>query len=385
MENLWIDLPPVAPDYSGVCSAMFDLGGLSVIHDAGGCTGNYTGYDEPRWYGSTAKVFCSGLREIDAVLGNDENFIDKILQAGEKFNSTMYTVIGSPVPMVIGTDMTGVAHELEERSNKPALGFDMNGLSLYNKGASEAICKLIKKFTKDSVQKIPRGINILGSLALDLAANGNAEDLADTLEKWGFHLIGRMMMGASIEQIEELSKAEINLVVTQSGLAAARLLEQKYQIPYVVGMPLAGQDDIHNALEATLKDGKNRIICDESEEGEILIVGEQVLSNSIRRVIIRKNPTAKVTVGTLYGLDPLIGAKNDLDIPGEKSLRTILNSGKYHVLIGDPLMQDLIHNDTDLRLVELPHVALSSKIYWNRAPHLLRQDMEDLLEKVLTK
>ena len=40
MEQLWITLPAFAPDYSGVCSAMFDLKGLTVVHDASGCTGN---------------------------------------------------------------------------------------------------------------------------------------------------------------------------------------------------------------------------------------------------------------------------------------------------------------------------------------------------------
>ena len=80
MRKLWITLPALAPDYSGVCSAMFELGGLSVIHDASGCTGNYTGYDEPRWYGSKSAVFCSGLREIDAVLGRDDKLIDQIVK-----------------------------------------------------------------------------------------------------------------------------------------------------------------------------------------------------------------------------------------------------------------------------------------------------------------
>ena len=82
MKNLWISLPAYAPDYSGICSAFFDLGGISVIHDASGCTGNYTGYDEPRWFGSRAKVFCSGLREIDAVMGNDEKLLENAEYCG---------------------------------------------------------------------------------------------------------------------------------------------------------------------------------------------------------------------------------------------------------------------------------------------------------------
>ena len=73
-------LPPFAPDYSGVCGALFSLGGMIVIHDAAGCTGNYVNYDEPRWYDGGAMVYCSGLRELDAVLGNDEKLIRNICE-----------------------------------------------------------------------------------------------------------------------------------------------------------------------------------------------------------------------------------------------------------------------------------------------------------------
>lgn len=382
MEQLWITLPALAPDYSGVCSAMFDLGGISVIHDASGCTGNYTGYDEPRWYGTDSKVFCSGLREIDAVLGRDDKLIDNILKTGEKLKPTIYTVIGSPVPMVIGTDMKGVACELEERSGIPALGFDTNGLGLYNKGVSEVMCELIKKFTRKSETKIKRGINILGTTPLDLSANKNADNLVSELENQGFHVIGRMMMEAKIEQIENLDQAEINLVVTESGIAAARLLYEKYQIPYVVGMPMAGQKDIYDLLENTLEDKKNRVMVDPAEEGEVLIIGEQVLSNSIRHALKVRNPESKITVGTLFGLNRQIASEGDLNIPGEETLTRILNSGKYKVIVGDPLLEDLFYKDSGLTLVKLPHVALSSKLHWNEVPAFLSEEMKELLDKI---
>ena len=37
---------------------------MVAIHDASGCTGNYTGYDELRWYGASAAIFCSALKDI---------------------------------------------------------------------------------------------------------------------------------------------------------------------------------------------------------------------------------------------------------------------------------------------------------------------------------
>ena len=383
MENLWITLTALAPDYSGVCSAMFDLGGICVIHDASGCTGNYTGYDEPRWYGSSSKIFCSGLREIDAVLGRDDRLIDNALKAGEALHPTMYTVIGSPVPMVIGSDMKGIAREIENRSGVPAFGFDTNGLGLYNKGISMAMCELIKRFTKNTQEKTQRGINILGSNAIDFSANENAKDLIEKLQQWNFQVIGKMMMGARIEQIENLAKARVNLVVTESGMAAAKLLKKMFHIPYVVGMPIGDCEDVRNMLEETLLDGEDRILKDEAQQGEILIVGEQVLGNSIRRAILNKKPDSKVTVGTLLGLDKTIAAEGDINIAGEEQLMELLDKAQFTTLVGDPLLGDLLAEDSNIRLVELPHVALSSKLYWDEMPELLKEEMNDLLDEIL--
>ena len=38
---------PFAPDQSGAVSVLYDMGGISVVCDAGGCTGNICGFDEP--------------------------------------------------------------------------------------------------------------------------------------------------------------------------------------------------------------------------------------------------------------------------------------------------------------------------------------------------
>ena len=50
MKNLLKLLSPFAPDQSGASAVLYELGGLMVICDAGGCAGNVCGFDEPRWF-----------------------------------------------------------------------------------------------------------------------------------------------------------------------------------------------------------------------------------------------------------------------------------------------------------------------------------------------
>ncbi len=383
MKKLWLTLPAFSPDYSGVCSAMFELNGLCVIHDASGCTGNYTGYDEPRWYGSQAKIYCSGLREIDAVLGRDDKLIDEILAACRDVVPAFVTILGSPVPMVIGTDMEGIACEVEDRSGLPAFGFNTNGLRLYNTGISQAMCALIHRFTRQPEKKIERGVNILGMTPLDFSTNSNANDLRMFLSRQKFSVVGSLMMGVTLTQIEQLAQAQVNLVVTEAGLAPAVLLQREYGIPYVAGLPLGTGEEVYRALSATLEDGKNRVLRDTAQEGDILIVSEQVLGNSIRRELLRMCPQSRVTVGSMFGLNPELASPEDLDIPDEESLLKIINSHRFSKLVGDPLFGELVGPDDGLTFYPLPHPAVSSKIFWDKVPTFLSDNMKEFLHIIV--
>ncbi|HNY00827.1 MAG TPA: oxidoreductase, partial [Oscillospiraceae bacterium] len=51
-------------DVSGAASALFELGGMTVMHDASGCNSTYNTHDEPRWYDQDSLVFISALSEM---------------------------------------------------------------------------------------------------------------------------------------------------------------------------------------------------------------------------------------------------------------------------------------------------------------------------------
>ena len=83
MRGLRKYLTPFAPDQSGAVSVLYELGGLIAICDAGGCTGNVCGFDEPRWFEQKSALFSAGLRDMDAILGRDDRLVEKLVDAGE--------------------------------------------------------------------------------------------------------------------------------------------------------------------------------------------------------------------------------------------------------------------------------------------------------------
>ena len=109
MKGLRKYLTPFAPDQSGAVSMLYEAGGLIIIVDAGGCTGNVCGFDEPRWESSKSAIFSAGLRDMDAILGRDDLLIKKIKKVMTRLDASFIALIGTPVPAVIGTDLKGLS------------------------------------------------------------------------------------------------------------------------------------------------------------------------------------------------------------------------------------------------------------------------------------
>ena len=134
MRGLRKYLTPFAPDQSGAVSVLFELGGIVVICDAGGCTGNVCGFDEPRWFEQKSAIFSAGLRDMDAILGRDDRLVAKLADVAQKVDATFAAVIGTPVPAVIATDYLALKRMTERKMNLPVLTVDTDGMELYDKG-----------------------------------------------------------------------------------------------------------------------------------------------------------------------------------------------------------------------------------------------------------
>ena len=125
-------------DQSGAVSVVFPLDSLTVIIDAGGCTGNICGFDEPRWFSQKAMIFSAGLRDMDAIMGRDRELVRKIEEAAELLHPSFITLIGTPVPSVIGTDYAGLKHEIEKQTGIPVAAVNTNGMDCREKGIEKA-------------------------------------------------------------------------------------------------------------------------------------------------------------------------------------------------------------------------------------------------------
>ena len=356
VRGLWKGLTPFAPDQSGAASVFYELGGILVICDAGGCTGNVCGFDEPRWFGERSAIFSAGLRDMDAILGRDDRLVAKLTDAAEKIDANFAAVIGTPVPAVIATDYRALQRMCEKKTNLPILTVDTNGMELYDVGEEKAWLTLFKTFAgkdvasqkeaseeDDSSKKMK--IGVLGLTPHDVS-DLKIEEKFRKSENENTHYICYGMR-AGIDKVKTAGSADKNLVVAPAALETAKYLEKEFGTPYEVGYPFV--DELIPELGY--------------ESKKILIIHQQVIANAIRQEIRTRSDeqNTEVTVASWFMMKSELSEEGDLSLKEEMDYCKLVQNGNYDIVFADENMRGLVPGFKGT-FVNVRHFAVSGKL-----------------------
>ena len=248
MARLSLFLPPPAGDYSGAAGVLFGLDCLVVLVDAGCCTRNYTEYDEPRWARRRKTAFSAQLRTLEAVLGDEERIIEQTAEGVHELGVSCVALLGTPVPAVTGMNLPGIACDVEERAGVPVLGIETCGFETYERGASRAFKALVSRFARASEataardEAVPLRVNVLGLTAQDFIGEADMQACLCWLQEAGLKIAFSTAGSYTLDDVAAAGQADASIVAAWSGLAAARELQQRCGVPYVVGKPWCTED-----------------------------------------------------------------------------------------------------------------------------------------------
>ena len=381
MKGLRKYLTPFAPDQSGAVSVLYELGGMLVICDAGGCTGNVCGFDEPRWFETRSAVFSAGLRDMDAILGRDDRLVAKLADAAEKLDVTFAAVIGTPVPAVIGTDYRALERMLSKKTDLSVLTVNTDGMELYDRGEEKAYLALFGRFAGENVDVEPGNIEKTQTAeSCDGKRNGKNEDVSvDIEDRPRVGIIGMTPqdvsdlraadkirkvyadqgmraicygMGDGLDEVRNASLAAKNVVVSPAALKAAQYLQKKFGTPYEIAYPLASE-----------------LVPEVNYQGKkILIVQQQVIANAVRKEIEKRTEEKEaITTATWFMrkeailTDLNVDAADDISLKEEDDFISLVEKEGYDVIFADPCMERMIPG-FEGTFIPLTHFAVSGKL-----------------------
>ena len=397
MRQAYRIIPIYTADVSGVCSALYELGGMTVMHDPSGCNSTYNTHDEIRWYDQDSLIFISGLTDIDAIMGNDEKFLRDIEDVAEELKPKFIALASSPIPFMNGTDFPGLARALTAETGIPAFSVPTSGMHDYVYGAGLALSEIARHFT-GAAEKRKRKLNLLGVTPLDFGPQPRVDAMKRRLEKYGWEILSTWAMGDTLEDLSHAGEAEVNLVVSSVGIPAANVLREKFGTPFLVGTPVEGyEDEISDALEKAAgsfyeafeykkenpaeKNGTqisgrqeelwkvtpDQVIYLRKKDSplsgfiptpDITLIGEPVTMGSLAAAIEQKCGKKVQLLCPLEITEGLL-RRGDEAIRGEEAMEEKLKIAR--IIVADPLYRPICPESATF--YEMPHIAFSGRIY----------------------
>lgn len=308
MKGLRKVLTPFAPDQSGAVSVLYGLGGLIVIIDAGGCTGNICGFDEPRWFGMRSAVFSAGLRDMDAILGRDKLLVSKITAALERIDASFVALIGTPVPATIATDYKALKRMLEKETDVPVLTVATDGMKLYDDGEALAYKAIIETFAVNE--------GVLSEITLGKTPLTSGNGFTDN----------------SLEDYKNTGASTKITAASASGIEAAKLLGKPYEI--------------FSSAAAE--------IADKIPSGKVLVCHDEVFGKTLR------DKGIKLDIATFFTLHDEIKEGGDKKITEEDEFTELVMNGGYDVIVADECLKPLAEGFKG-QWIDAPFFALGGR------------------------
>ena len=368
VDGFLSSLSPFAPDQSGAASVLYEYEGLNIICDAGGCAGNVSGFDEPRFGKIKSYMYSAGLRDMDAIMGQDEVLFNKIKDAALSCDGKFIALIGTPVPNVIGTDFNAYKKMAAKSFEIPFIFTQTTGMNNYDSGEERAYTALLEEFcfskasagtageNKDNIADL-KIIGVWGAGPLDILRADTASKIKEIIKK-KYSADKVIVYGYKDKDVftdfKNASCLTQSIVLSPSGLKPAELLKEKFNIEYKIDFDILFDEKLFEEGFENLKNTKN-----------ILIVHQQVMAESLKQKLLKSVPQTKIDTATFFMTDSKTSSQT-ISLKEEYDFSKLLLENNYDAIIADPLFMRIISSvklDCRPKFFSLPHYAVSGQLY----------------------
>ncbi len=185
-------------------------------------------------------LYSTHIDETDIALGGIERIRKTIDYVTKNTSAKVIFLIPSSVPQIIGTDLPAICEELQPLYPDIRLipfgygGFDVT----QHRGIQEALLLLAGTLPAETDKTPEPTFNLIGSCADLFNFHADANEIVRIMEgAFNMKPLCIMTSDTSVDIIEKMGGAHINLVLRREGEPAAKLLQKKFETKYFTGRP----------------------------------------------------------------------------------------------------------------------------------------------------
>lgn len=185
------------------------------------------------------RMFTTHMSEDDVVMGDVTRLEDAIVELDKSYAPKVIFVVASSVTAVIGTDIKGVCRYMQNEVKAKLVAFEQGGFrGDYSIGLAETYKLLVRNLPKKDVAQEAGVYNIIGASAWRYRMASDIWEVKSLLdEALGLSCNACLCYDTSVEELEDMGLAQVNIVLGNEGLAAAKYLQEKFGTPYVYAVP----------------------------------------------------------------------------------------------------------------------------------------------------
>lgn len=275
---------PIASDRMGMLWALNGIDDACIIEFGPAGTTHFS-IEGLMQFGADikAKTFTTHLDEHDVTFGDEDRIIEAIKEVDEIEKPKYIFVLGSSITSIIGIDLESVKYQIQEQVNAKIIILpDCDFKSDYRKGVEDTLLLLVKEIVeKQIVKEKEHYFNLIGIGIHDFNFSSDLCEIKRIMMKYfNLKLNTTFMLHTNIKEIEDATKACINIVIRKEGLKAAQELKEKYNQPYIYIAPygVKATSKMIDEVSSVINIEPNKCIDKDIDE---LIYKENVLKRRI--------------------------------------------------------------------------------------------------------
>ena len=185
------------------------------------------------------RLFTTHMSEDDVVMGDVTRLEEALVELDKNYAPKVIFVVASSVTAVIGTDIKGVCRYMQNEVKAKLVAFEQGGFrGDYSVGLAETYKLLVRNLPQKGVAQEKCVYNIIGASAWRYRMASDIWEVKSLLgEALGLSCNACLCCDTSVEELQAMGKAQVNIVLGNEGLAAAQYLEEKFGTPYVYAAP----------------------------------------------------------------------------------------------------------------------------------------------------